>query len=320
LDQVAGSFDLSVTERWPGQDIPRPIKPYMPCRVLVDLEPVITGYVDDVEPEYDDKDHTIHVAGRDKTADLVDCSAPSTQFAGRRLRQVAATLCKPYGIEVVSECSCGKAFKMLKNTEGDSVFETLEAAARCRAVLLVTDGRGRLVITRAGLGKRVGPALELGKNVKRCKATFTGRDRYSVYTIKGQSTGLEGWGAGAAHAKAKAKDPRVPRHRPLTIIAESQADGAKPKDRALWEASVRYGRSRRITYTVLGWRHSQGLWAPGQLVPVRDSWLNVDEILLLTNVAYIFDDQGYRAELTVQPVESFKRIALPESKKGLNWP
>ncbi|MDO9631219.1 MAG: hypothetical protein Q7I92_04890, partial [Humidesulfovibrio sp.] len=211
LEQVAGSFELAVTERWPGQDIPRPIKPGAPCRVLVDGAPVVTGYVDDVQPDYSEKDHTLMVSGRDKTADLVDCSAPSTQFAGRTLPQLAATLCRPYGIKVVTECGCGGAFTLLKNHEGDSVYETLEAAAKCRAVLLVTDGQGQLVITRAGQGKRVATVLELGVNVLACKASFSLRDRFSAYTIKGQSVGLDGWGAAAAHAKGQATDPRVPR-------------------------------------------------------------------------------------------------------------
>ncbi len=56
----------------------------------------------------------------------------------------------------------------------------------------------------------------------------------------------------------------MPRHRPLTVIAEEQIDSAAAVNRAQWEASVRYGRSRRGTYTVLGWFNGSGLWAPGQ--------------------------------------------------------
>lgn len=320
LEQVAGTFELAVTERWPGQAIPRPIKPGAACRVLVDGDPVITGYVDDVPPEYNEKEHTLLVTGRDKTADLVDCSAPSAQFAGRRLAQVAEALCRPFGIDVVSECDTGPAFRLLKNHEGDSVYETLEAAAKVRAVLLITDGQGRLVLTRAGMGKRVATVLELGTNILACKALFTMRDRFSTYTIKGQGVGLDGWGTAAAHAKGRATDPRVPRHRPLTIITDAQTEGQSAGERAQWEASVRYGRSRRVSYTLCGWKHESGLWAPGQIVPVRDVWLGIDESLLVVQVAYMLDDQGTRCELTLQPVEAFRLLPVPEAKKGDVWP
>ncbi|MHC1700280.1 MAG: phage baseplate assembly protein [Humidesulfovibrio sp.] len=320
LEQVAGTFELAVTERWPGQSIPRPIKPGAPCRVLVDGEPVITGYADDVLPEYDAKSHTVMVSGRDKTADLVDCSAPSTQWAGRSLPQVAQALCAPFGIDVVTECPCHAPFARLKNDEGDSVYETLEAAARVRGVLLVTDGQGRLVITRAGLGARVATVLELGVNVLSGKGSFSLRDRFSAYTVKAQSVGLDGFGSAAAHGKGQATDQRVPRHRPLTIIAETQAEGGSSRERAQWEASVRYGRSRRVTYAVAGWKHSAGLWAPGQLVRVRDAWMNVEETLLVAQVAFTLDDQGTRCELTLQPAEAFRMLPVPEKGKGEVWP
>lgn len=320
LEQVSGSFELGVTERWPGQDIPRPIKPGAPCRVLVGGKPVVTGYVDDVAPSYGKEEHSLLVSGRDKTADLVDCSAPSTQFAGRTLAQVAEALCRPFGIKVVSECSGGKAFRLLKNHEGDSVYETLEAAAKVRAVLLMTDGHGRLVITRAGAGKRVATVLELGTQILDCKAAFSLRDRYSAYTIKGQGVGLDGWGPAAAHGKGQARDSRVPRHRPLTIIADAQTEGLSAGERAAWEASVRYGRSRRVTYTLASWMHDSGLWAPGQIVPVRDVWLGIDAPLLVAQVAYMLDDQGTRCELTLQPVEAFQLLPVPEADPGQGWP
>jgi hypothetical protein len=129
------------TERWPGTTSPRPFREGESCRILVDGRPVITGYVDDVAIRYDDKDHAVSVSGRDRTADLVDCSAPSVQWAGRSLPQVAAELCRPFGIGVRTLCDCAQTFQRLKNTEGDSVFETLEAAARVRAR---TPDHGRL--------------------------------------------------------------------------------------------------------------------------------------------------------------------------------
>lgn len=317
LEQVAGCFELAVTEKWAGQDKLRPIRPGAACRVLVDSEPVVTGYVDDVDIRYDDKEHTVRVSGRDATGDLVDCSAPATQWKGRTLADVGRSLCSPFGIAVRAEVDAGGPFKSLKSSEGDSVFEVLEAAARVRAVLLTSDGQGSLVITRAS-SRRVNEALELGVNVLSCEAMFSHKDRFSEIEVKGQSAGFEGWsGESAAQPKSVARDSRVARHRPLTVIAEEQIDGAAAKARAEWERGVRFGRSQRLVYTVQGWSHRDGRWNPNVLVPVRDAFLGIQAERLVTEVALLLDGEGLRAELTLMPREAFERVELPEPGAGV---
>ncbi|WP_027366931.1 phage baseplate assembly protein [Desulfocurvibacter africanus] len=317
LEQVAGSFELSVTERWSGQDTPRPIHPGAACKVLIDNQPVITGYVDDVAIRYDAKDHSVEVSGRDATGDLVDCSAPSTQWRGRTLADVARSLCAPFKIGVRSEVDAGAPFTSLKSNEGDSVFEVLEAAARVRGVLLVSDGQGNLVITRAS-SRRIGSAISSGVNVLSCDSQFSHRDRYSEIAIKGQSSGSEAWnGEAAAQPKAVAKDSRIARHRPLTVVAEEQIDNAAAKVRAEWERNVRFGRSQRLVYTVDGWAHRDGLWTPNVIVSARDEYLGLKADRLLTSVALILDGDGLRSELTLMPREAFARVELPEPGAGM---
>ena len=142
IGQVAGTFELSITERWPGQPIPAKIELGASCVVTVDGAPVITGYVDDVAPSYNAASHTVSVTGRDKTCDLVDCCPPSTQLKGATLAAVARSLAAPFGIEVVDETGVG-VVPGFKTNPGDTVFETLEQLARAKGVLLTTDGRGR---------------------------------------------------------------------------------------------------------------------------------------------------------------------------------
>lgn len=312
MEQVAGSFELAVSERWAGQDVVRPIRPGMTCSVLVDGAPVITGHVDDVSVDYDARSHTVTVSGRDATGDMVDCSAPSIQFSGRTLPGVARELCAPYGIGVKVEASCAAEFQRLKNNEGDSVYETLEAAARVRAVLLLSDGLGNLVLSRVS-SSRVPTPLVLGSNILSCSARFSGRDRYSIYTVKGQSSGSDDWyGESAAQPAGQARDKGVGRHRPLTVLAEEQIDPAAAAERAQWERNVRYGRGRTMTITVRGWSHAGGLWTPNRLVTVRDAFIGVDQTLLISGVTLSLSDQGELAELTVCPPEAFALLALPE--------
>jgi prophage tail gpP-like protein len=312
LEQVAGTFELSVSERWPGQDVPRPIRPGAACTLRVDGRTVITGWVDDVSVSYDAREHTVSVSGRDATGDLVDCSAPSTQFALFTLAEIAEQLCQPYGIGVINRAGRGLPFQRMKNNEGDTVFEALEAAARCRGVLLLSDGQGNLVISRVA-GQRVRTPLVLGENILSMSAQFSDRDRFSEYTIKGQTVGTDDWsGESAAQPAGRAVDKAITRHRPLTVLAEEQADGATAQERAEWERNVRYGRSRSLSVTVQGWTNESGLWMPNRLVRLCDSWLGMDRDLLISEVGLVLDEQGLRSELKLCPPETFERLPLPE--------
>lgn len=314
LDAVAGTFDLEVTERWPGQDSIRPIAQGAPCRVLVDGTPVITGYVDEVAASYDATSHTVSIRGRDKTADIVDCCPPSTQLPGGDIATVARKLCAPFGIGVVVQAS-GKSGASFKSNEGDTVFEMLEQLARAQAVLLTTDGSGNLVITRAGKG-RAGTSLVLGVNIMRCQASLSMRERFSEYTVRGQSAGSDSWGGeAAAHPKGVARDPGVPRYRPLTVVAEQQSEGGNAQQRAQWEANVRYGKGQTATYTVAGWYGGSRLWMPNTLVNIRDAFLGLVDTWLITGVAWNMDQDGWLTELTVNPREAYDTTPLAARKK-----
>ncbi len=322
IEQIAGKFDLSVTERWSGQDTPRPIVPGEECQVLVDGEPVITGYVDDVEVSYDANQHTVAVSGRDRTGDLVDCSAAvktGNKFFTRPLLELVQRLCKPFGIEVSTDTDAGGPFRQFSWNPGDSVFSVIENAARIRAVLLVSDGVGGLLITRASKD-RIDATIELGKNALACSGQFSHKDRYSEYTVLGQQAAADdGIFAGdAAHPKGVTKDERIKRYRPLIVLSEKDIDFAKAKTRAEWERNVRFGRSQRINYTVQGWNYAPGeLWPINRLVTVRDSYLGLDTDRLIAGVTLTLDTNGLRTELSLTPREAFDLIPLPEDDD--NW-
>lgn len=313
LEQLAHAFELGLTERWPGQDVPRPIRPGAACRLEIDGTAVIAGYVDRMTVDYDAGAHTVTVTGRDKCGDLVDCSAPSVSWVGRTLSQVAAALVEPYGLTVVADDDgLDSTFLRLKNAEGDTVQETLEAAARVRAVLLMSDGLGTLTLGRAGTAT-VPTALELGRNIQICSFEADDCGRFSIITVKGQSSGSDAWsGESAAQPSGSATDARISRHRPLTVLAEEQLDAAGGQARADWEATVRYGRSRRVRYTVRGWAHAAGLWTPGVLVPVRDAVAGIDGKRLLVQADLRLDNGSMNAELTLCPPEAYRRVPVPE--------
>lgn len=324
LSRAAGTFNLSVSERWPGQTVPRPIQPGASARVLVDGEAVVTGFVDDVQISCTATEHTVSVSGRDRTGDLVDCCPPSMQLSGANFADIAKNLCAPFGVEVVDKAGVD-TIPGFKINPGDTVFETLEQLSRAQGVFMTSDGAGNLVLTRSGKEK-ASTVLELGKNVLSCRGSFSMADRFSEITVLGQTAASDAWaGAKASQQKTMVKDEAVPRYRPLTLIADQEWQGANK--RAQWEINTRYGKGCSANYTIYGWKDGEKIWAPNVLVDIRDKALGLNVTWLVAEVSLILDDQGWRTELTLSPPEAFapepvsqKNKAAGTKKEKSLWP
>ncbi|MCU0919027.1 MAG: contractile injection system protein, VgrG/Pvc8 family [Burkholderiaceae bacterium] len=313
IEQVAGAFQLSVSELWPGEYEARRIQPGESCELRVGDEPVMTGYVDAVEMTVDAAEHIVEAAGRDKTADLVDCSAiaGTGQWRGRRVEQVAADLAAPFGVGVITQADTGAALPTFSVQEGETAFEAIERAARLRGLLLVTDGRGALVITRAG-STLLQTRLVLAENILRARALLDMRDRFSQYVLKGQTPGTDTHhGAAAAQPKASALDSGVQRHRPLVVVSDAPDLGASLQERARWEAVVRAARSTQVQITVQGWAHAGGLWQPNTLVHVVAEPLRLDHQLLISSVEYVLDEGGSTTELRLTRPDAYTLPPAP---------
>ncbi len=308
----AGGFELGLAERWSGQEVRLPVRPGTRCTVMLGQVPVVTGHVDGAEVEIDAEARSVNVAGRDLTADLVDCSAVRKpgQWRGAKIEAIAQDLCAPFGVRVVAAVDTGKALASFALQMGETVFEALDRAARIRALLLVSDGTGALVLTRAGIA-RSPTALVLGQNVLKARARVDMRDRYSSYTVLGQAPGGDYYnGAQASQVRATATDPGVTRHRPLLLTSSEPDLAATLRERVLWEANVRAARAVHVSVTVQGWAHEGGLWEPNTIVPVRLSALDLDEDLLITDVEYSLGQDGTISELSLTRRDAFQVLPL----------
>jgi len=312
IEQIAGTFVLAVTDRWntaQGQQA-RQIKEGQACAVLVNGRTVITGYIDTVKPRFDQQTHGISISGRDKTADLVDCSAiyKSGQWSNKKIEQIAADLCAPFGIRVIVAADTGAALPVFAIQEGASVFEELERAARMRALLLVSDGLGNLLLTRAGTA-RAPAGLTEGENILIGEGEFSWKDRFSDYIVKGQSKGDDdSYGETVAHQVASVKDAGITRYRPLIIMAEDQDGNATLRQRAEWERNVRRGRGTRATITVQGWDVGGKLWTPNTLTRLRSPLLSADLDVLIVSASYSLNDSGTLTTLQVANPHAFDMI------------
>jgi prophage tail gpP-like protein len=310
IDRCAGDFELGLSSLWAGDALlQRRIRPGDECELQLHGRTVVRGYVDALDVSIDDRTHVVSVSGRDKTADLIDCSAVHKpgQWSGQTVLAIAQAVAKPFGVEVRAEVDTGKPLGRFSLNTGETAYEAIERAARLAGLLVTTDGTGALVLTRAGLA-RAADDLVYGQNIRAASATLDVRDRFQTYTALGQAAGGDYFNAAAAaHLKAVATDAEVQRFRPLILTGDSPGAGGTLRERAQWEADVRAARSMQVSVTVQGFTQTDGsLWRPNRLVRVKAPPLLLDEDLLLAAVSYMVGDQGCVTQLELTRADAFR--------------
>lgn len=309
VDAATTAFTATLTERWeggesqPSQIEPWPILPGDTCEVRLAGFRMVVGYVDIFKPSFSATDHAINIQGRDKVADLVDCSAVHTpdEWKNIDLLRFAKALAQPFGVTVVADVDVGAPFPVCKLQQGETAFKAIERYARQRKVLLMPDGAGGLLITRAGV-RRAATSLVQGENIMAASGTIDHSQRFSSYLVKGQAAySPDSTGETEAHIEGGVTDSGIERYRPMLIVAETGGTSSSLKDRATWEANSRIGKSAAASITVQGWRQNPGgpLWEPGLLVYVRSSWLRMDGMMLIRQVTYERGEGGTTSKLEI---------------------
>lgn len=311
------SFEAVDTEASPGILPTWPIKPFDTCTVSLGGVLAITGAVDRVEPAFDAKSSAIRVAGRSKTADVVDCSAivKGGQFKGYKLDAIGRGLVAPFGVQLKAKAEVGEPFEDISIDPGATTFRAMDDLCRARGVLMHDDEEGNLVIDEAVESDPVAQLIE-GQNIIAAQAAFSGEGRYSKYTGKTQRRGSDdAWGEVVSEITDEAKDAGVPRYRPLLLAPEEPLTTRELRDRLDWEAATREGEGLTADITVLGWMRAPGkLWTPGETIHLSSPKLYVDRALCLREVTFRQGVGGTFAILRLTPHSALNKDAKKASK------
>lgn len=315
IETLCGGFELEIAAR-EFTGAPRwPLRTGEACTIQLDGETVITGHIDAFNPQYDAEGYSIGVSGRDRSADLVDCSAVAKpgSWTQRSIEAIAAELAKPFGITVTARVDTGARVKRFALQQGETVYAAIDRLARYRGLLPVTDAEGNVELIRPGTGAIVAELVE-GVNILGGAATHDAKERFSDYIVKGQASGDDRANGKAVTAvKAEARDPAIGRYRPMLIVGEEQSTIAELRKRAAWEATTRAGRSQSAPIAVPGWRMPSGaLWRPNVRVTVSSPFLQIEGVMLVSEVSQKKDERGSVTELTVTPPEAFSLLPVPE--------
>jgi prophage tail gpP-like protein len=324
LDNFTSTFGFSSSDKFPEKPDKWNIEIGDTCEVLLASKIIITGYIDEINIDYNEAGHTINVLGRDKTADLVDCSYlqdSSTQVNEWRestVQNVIKALIKPFDIELIIDSSVASdAAKIVgdkfKVDESQTVFNLIDPLLKQYGILGITTGDGKLTLTRAGTSK-ANDSLEFGVNIKSARFTQSNLDRFSLYRVYGQGHGNDNKTIDDFRAcSGELSDSIVGRYRPFVILSETATTNGKCKDRATWEAENRAGKSRMVEYEVQGHVQSNGeIWPLNSLVSVSDSFLTVPKTMLIAGVSYVVDDSaGTITRLRLVSPNTYKLLKVP---------
>ncbi|HZX88385.1 MAG TPA: hypothetical protein VFF19_32730 [Reyranella sp.] len=308
VERVVSDFEVAMTEHYPGADRVV-VRPGQPCEIMLGGDLTTTGYVDRYIPEFSARSHTVRVAGRSKTQDIVDCSAvwPGGQLMNGTVLTIAKTLCDPFGITVSALDDVGAAIPQTNLNVGDTPFDVIEPMARFRGLLMYDDAQGNLVFSRVGKEHAASGFTE-GDNVEAAGIAYTMDQRFSDYgAFRVKLMALADAG-NEANLITDIQDAQVPRYRPKFLVAETNDGGFDiAVARAKWEMVRRIGRSAAVHVVADSWRDRAGkLWTPNTLAPVSLPSLKLESVSwLISEVTYIRNAGGTHARLVLMHPDSF---------------
>ena len=313
IERQARDFTLGITWRWPGGgDVPIRIRQGEALELRIGQDLVLTGYVFSTPIRYDVESITLSVAGRSCTADLVDCGAVNKpgQWRGQSVQKIVEAIAGEYGIKVVNDAKTTEGIEDHTIEPGETAFESIDRLLTQSLLFSTDDAEGRLVIASPGSAGRAVDTLELGKNILSGETSLDFSNVFSEYVSKGQRSGTDtSFGAEASEIEARIVDERIKRRRVKVINQSGQSSEAIARKRVEWERANAIGKALTVSYTIQGWRQSNGaLWQHNMIVRLVDPLIGFDRDMLISEISYELGKEGTTAKITVAPPETF----LPE--------
>lgn len=316
LESLAKGFNFIIPQKDTEGGTPMKLTVGTKVSIYTDGLPVLVGRIEMMELVVGPNEKSISVSGRSLSGDIVDCSVEGpTEYNNISLDKLARELLKPFGLKVLLSVVPG-VVKKVAVKPGDTVFEVLDRAARIQGFFWVTTYEGNLRLTQAGKGRAPTSIVE-GVNLKRGSLSLDHTNRFSKYTVKGQTNADDNFpGVISGKGSGSATDATVSRNRPLLIIAEGNVDNALAKKRAQWEATSRVGKSLKLSIEVQGWKqNATTLWGINQLTHIKAPSLGIDGDFLSTSVQYVRDySQGTLSKLEFTRKDAYSPApAIPKN-------
>lgn len=269
-----------------------------------------TGYADTITRTDSATNERTSISGRSVTADLIDSHIVHRRtYTNASIAAIAKDVCLPFGVRVEAETGTA-AFAPLATwhpKRGTKAFESIEKLARGKRLRVFDSADGALEIRQSLARDRVTWHAK-GQYVE-SSIELDAKERFSLYTLANErvATDTDLSGEYATESDATATDEAFGRMRHLVIEAKRRGNAQWCKDRISHEATVRAGRSTRITYKVPTLLAPNGnLWNIGTVVDLHDSRLSATPVeLIITDVVWSDSATQQSTSLTMRPVGMF---------------
>lgn len=277
IDTLSDSFSIASNNRW----IDGGLKVTDSCRILDNNgEPILDGYISKLIPEIGGN---ITIIGRDKSGDLIDCTANGTgEFAGLTLKEIVQQLANPFGVTVTGED--GSTIERFRYGQDETVAEIIRELVTRQGYLINSDGAGELVIETAS-DTRAPFVLQEGVNVLAGSAVIDSSRLHSSYRVLGQSYN--------DNTVNSTFDGLSDRHRPLTRVNTGNIQIADAQTASEWLGRVMDGMAQEYTVTVADLQSVR----PNTLIDCAMPTLGIEDTLLIKNVRWNVDKSGSKTTL-----------------------
>ena len=308
LDALSNTFDFQATSQ---NGEPLPFVGGEACKIIIDGENVLTGFIEIVEVNYSSNSHDISIVGRDKTGDFLDSTLDNISDinAPITLKEIIERVISELSlnIEVIDNLnpeSFNQAEDIISPEPGQNAFSFIEQYSRKRQALLSSNGDGNIVITQSS-GNFIDAPLRhvIGSNdnnIINGNVSYDTTGRYNIYKFRSSLNTVALNFAGATpissvvDQKGEIRDDEIRIGRQLILISEEAFSDSQNETRSQWEANIRRSRGRVYSVVVDGFRNAtQALWNVNTVVSVIDDFSRIDARMLINTVTFNFDlDSG----------------------------
>ncbi len=281
---------------------------------------ILTGYVRDVSPSWEEEGYSVRVTFVSRTVDAVEASiVHATGFVKDKTLAAIADAFDSCGVGVDAE----GAFEVQDRHQivpGESLYSTLEPLARAEGAMIYDTPGGRLRITNKAGSAHAG-GLAVGVNIISGSALFSGREKFDPVLTRGQQS--RGDGPQALRPEGKAADASVGRYRPKIMVLDVEATAARVQKATEWQIRRAAGESTTADIVASGWRDQDGaLWTPNRQVYVHHPKLFLDQMMAIKGVRFAQDTTGDGrtvATLSLVDPRALGGKASPGGKSGRAW-
>ncbi len=310
IEALSGKFSVTATVKR-GDNYP--IKRGDTCRILINDESIINGFVEMISISGSSSDHKILIQGRDKTSDIIESSlSGNPEFSApitlQRVIQNILASGNINNVEVIQNAAI-KPFgpgDQVSGGVGENMWDFINKYCVKRQVLANSDGDGNLVIFRVGdvfsSAQIIHEENNPRSNVKTYSFTDDDTRRFNTYIVKSQANpvalDLSNSGATAAdivNNSGSVVDTDIRESKQMTIDSTTSDNSLTAGQTAAWEANVRRAKGFTYSCTVQGFLADPKLgiiWRANRLHSVKDEFANLDAIMLLKSTRFNIDIDG----------------------------